>query len=119
MIGTKLFGWYLASVGLLEAEAFLYPQTIAVQQFVFPVSLTSKEELRCKIVFEKASGRLLGVQLLSKANFLDLINRCGWAIEQKMTLEEWLDQDFFFQSQYSHALTFLNAFILGRDRDEI
>lgn len=119
MIGTKLFDWYLASVGLLESEAFLYPQVIQVKNLTLPISTTSKEMLYCKLILEKQTQRLLGVQLLSRNNCLPIIERCGWAIQQEMTMEALLEQDFFFQSEYSTTLAFLNDLFAGRDADEI
>lgn len=119
MIGTKLFDWYLASVGLLESEAFLYPKVIQVKNLTLPISTTSKEMLYCKLILEKQTQRLLGVQLLSRNNCLPIIERCGWAIQQEMTMEALLEQDFFFQSEYSTTLAFLNDLFAGRDADEI
>lgn len=114
MIGTKLFGWYLASVGLLEAEAFIYPQKIATKTVNIPVSFVSKQSMQCKFIFEEQSHRLLGVQLLAKENCLDLINRCGWAIEEGLTLEELMMRDFFFHAQFSNHLASITE-LLGSD----
>jgi NADPH-dependent 2,4-dienoyl-CoA reductase/sulfur reductase-like enzyme len=119
MIGTKIFGWYLASVGLLESEAFLYPKKLMIKTTVIPASTTSKETLYCKLIIERKTQRLLGVQLLSQANCLAIIERCGWVIQQEMTIEALLEQDFFFQSQYSSTLAFLNDLFVGCDTDEI
>lgn len=119
MIGTKLFGWYLASVGLLESEAFLYPKELMIKTTIIPVSTTSKETLYCKLIIERKTQRLLGVQLLSQTNCLAIIERCGWAIQQEMTIEALLEQDFFFQSQYSSTLAFLNDLFVGCDTNEI
>lgn len=119
MIGTKLFHWYLASAGLLEAEAFLYPKKIGTKLLHLPAALVAGQSVDCKLIFEEESRRLLGVQLLSKVNCLETINRYGWAIEQQMTVEQLLEQDFFFHSQFSNRLSFTNEFILGSDTDEI
>src|SRR5699024_7341812 len=44
-LGTKLFGFYLASTGLIEAEAFFYPQTISSCSFSLRASLVSENKI--------------------------------------------------------------------------
>ncbi|GMA54802.1 hypothetical protein GCM10025857_61590 [Alicyclobacillus contaminans] len=70
-IGTKIFGWYLASTGLIEEEAFVYSNEIATKSFTQSASLVDDTPVFCKAVFEKSSKKLLGIQLLSQVNCLE------------------------------------------------
>lgn len=95
IVGTFLFDYYLASCGLTESDSFLYEGEVAVADFVKTVSTLNQETIHMKYVFDKETHRLLGVQLLSKANILERINRYALAIETNQTIEE-LEQNGMF-----------------------
>ncbi|MGM0123199.1 hypothetical protein IGI37_000565 [Enterococcus sp. AZ194] len=118
-IGTQLFGWYLASTGLLEAEAFNYPGKIATKSYQLSARLFSTEVIYCKVTFDETTHEVLGVQLLSKTNCLEKINTAALAIETKRTLEELAQKDYFFQPRYTPVFDILNHLGLGSDRDEV
>lgn len=107
-LGTKLFGFYLASTGLIEAEAFFYPQTISSCSFSLRASLVSENKIYCKAIYESESQKLLGLQLLSKENCLAKINTAALAIEQGVTLSELKQQDTFFQPLFTGLADPLN-----------
>ncbi|WP_094243481.1 NAD(P)/FAD-dependent oxidoreductase [Tetragenococcus halophilus] len=114
-IGTKAFGWYLASTGLIEEEAFVYKNEIAVKSFIQQFSLTDKTTIYCKVVYEKSSERLLGMQLLSEADCLEKINTAALAIENNMTLDELMQNDHFFQAEFTNVMEPLNRINLGSE----
>jgi len=68
-------------------------------------------------MIEQASGRIVGAQLLSKANILEKINLLAFAIEQQATMEELTQKDFFFHPRFTNVLdqTFIWS---GSDADE-
>ncbi|OJG72884.1 hypothetical protein RV11_GL002458 [Enterococcus phoeniculicola] len=117
-VGTHLFGWYLASTGLLEAEAFSYPGKIATKSCTLNAHLFDEAVIHCKITFDQETREVLGVQLLSKENCLEKINTAALAIETRRTLEELAQKDYFFQPIYTPAFDVLNHLGLGSDSDE-
>lgn len=114
-IGTKAFGWYLASTGLIEEEAFVYTHEIASKTFTQQVSLVDKTIIYCKVVYEKNTEQLLGMQLLSKADCLEKINTAALAIEKNMTLDELLQSDHFFQAEFTNVMEPLNRINMGSE----
>nr|WP_284251538.1 hypothetical protein [Tetragenococcus osmophilus] len=103
-IGTKIFGWYLASTGLIEEEAFVYSNEIATKSFTQSASLVDDTPVFCKAVFEKSSKKLLGIQLLSQVNCLEKINTAALAIESQVTLTELMQNDYFFQPEFTNLM---------------
>jgi NADPH-dependent 2,4-dienoyl-CoA reductase/sulfur reductase-like enzyme len=116
-VGTQLFEWYLASTGLTESDQFFYESPIVCHTFTATVSLFDSTQVHGKVMIEQASGRIVGAQLLSKANILEKINLLAFAIEQQATMEELTQKDFFFHPRFTHVLdqTFIWS---GSDTDE-
>nr|WP_257571387.1 hypothetical protein [Tetragenococcus halophilus] len=105
----------MASTGLIEEEAFVYKNEIAVKSFIQQFSLTDKTTIYCKVVYEKSSERLLGMQLLSEADCLEKINTAALAIENNMTLDELMQNDHFFQAEFTNVMEPLNRINLGSE----
>ncbi|KAF1297352.1 oxidoreductase [Enterococcus sp. JM4C] len=118
-IGTQLFGWYLASTGLLEAEAFNYPGKIATKSFAVPARLFGGAVIYSKVTFDADTHQVLGVQLLSQENCLEKINTAALAIETKQTLEALMQKDYFFQPAYTPVFDVINQLGVGSGCDEI
>ncbi len=116
-VGTKLFGWYLASTGLTESDRFFFESPIVCHAFTAASSLFDPTQVHGKVMIEQASGRIVGAQLLSKANILEKINLLAFAIEQQATMEELTQKDFFFHPRFTNVIdeTFLWS---GSDADE-
>lgn len=114
-IGTKVFDWYLASTGLIEEEAFVYSGEVATKSFTQNASLVDKTPIYCKVVFEKASKKLLGMQLLSQTNCLEKINTAALAIENEVTLAELMQNDYFFQPEFTNVMEPLNRINMGSE----
>ncbi|MDN6639924.1 MAG: NAD(P)/FAD-dependent oxidoreductase [Tetragenococcus sp.] len=114
-IGTKIFGWHLASTGLIEEEAFVYSNEIATKTFTQTASLVDKTPIYCKAVFEKSSKKLLGIQLLSQTNCLEKINTAALAIENEVTLTDLMQKDSFFQPEFTNIIEPLNRINMGSE----
>lgn len=113
-IGTQLVDYYVASTGLTEAEGAFYDQPIAVAHVQQQSSLFSgSETIFGKIIFEKESHKLLGAQLISKANILEKINTLALGIQMGQTLEAFYQKDFLYHPYYSNVLDITNQ--LGFD----
>lgn len=100
-LGTEIFGSYLATTGLIEADAFFYPEEIGTYSFEQKSSLISENKIYCKVIYEKKSEKILGLQLLSKENCLDKINLAALAIQQGLTTKELTQLDTFFQPLFT------------------
>ncbi|WYJ82597.1 hypothetical protein IGL98_000905 [Enterococcus sp. DIV0840] len=108
-IGTKLVDYYVASTGLTEAEGLFHGQPIAVSHVQQKSSLFSGCEKICgKIIFEKDSHKILGAQLVSKADILEKINTLALGIQMGQTLEELYQKDFLYHPYYSNVIDITN-----------
>lgn len=109
-VGTHLFGSYLGSCGLLEAESFVYPGDVASYTYEMNVSFTSKDVIRKKILYDANSFVLLGVQLLSSQPVADKINQYALMINQKMVLSdiEWQEKIYHPEFTYLKPDLYIN-----------
>lgn len=108
-IGTKLVDYYIASTGLTEAESLFYDQEIAVSRIQQKSSLASGgKRISGKIVFDKHSHKILGAQLISKADILDKMNILALGIQMGQTLEEFYQKDFLYHPYFSTVIDVTN-----------
>lgn len=108
-IGTKLVDYYVASTGLTEAEGSFHEQSISVAHVQQKSSLSSGCEKICgKIIFEKESHKILGAQLVSKADILEKINTLALGVQMGQTLEEFYQKDFLYHPYYSNVIEITN-----------
>lgn len=98
-VGIKLFDVYLASTGLMESESFLYDGQIHSQMMSVPLSTIHSKEMMIKVVYDKDSYVLLGVQLMSKESILDKINTFALMIKEKVDI-----RDMYRLPQYYNAI---------------
>lgn len=103
VIGTYVFGHYLASCGLTEADFFLYDDPIETIILDEPLSTIEQDKkIKIKFTYNKNTKILLGVQMISRVNILEKINRYTLAIESKMTLNELAKKDHFYHPLYAN-----------------
>ncbi|PZL75566.1 oxidoreductase [Enterococcus plantarum] len=108
-IGTKLVDYYIASTGLTEAEGLFHGQSIAVAHVQQKSTQFSGCEKICgKIIFEKESHKILGAQLISKANILEKINTLALGIQMGQKLEALYQKDFLYHPYYSNVIDITN-----------
>lgn len=108
-IGTKLVDYYVASTGLTEAEGLFHDQPISVAHVQQKSSLFSgSETIFGKIIYEKESHKLLGAQLVSKADILEKINTLALGIQTGQTLEAFYQKDFLYHPYYSNVIDITN-----------
>ena len=98
IVGSQLFGLFMASVGLTEEEAKLYHNirtTIYQQEDINQVPVT------IKLIVKKESGQLLGAQFYSEADILPLADTIAVAIKAAMTDRDLAFQDCLYYSMVS------------------
>lgn len=108
-IGTTIFGYYVASTGLTEAESLFTKRTVETsRQEVRLNSLNQSDSVTVKFVYDASSHVLLGAQLISTSNILEKINTLALAIQSKLTLEDLKQADYFFHPLYSQMVSTTN-----------
>ena len=115
-IGTKVFGYYIASVGMTETESVFFDEKIAVHHVSQPASLFNKEQkINGKLIYSAVSGKILGAQLISKTNILEKINTLSLSIQMGMTVTELAQKDYFFHASWSTVYDITNQLGLMKD----
>ena len=118
-IGTKFFGYYIASTGMTEAESLFTNQKVKTcRQNVPLTSLPNTEIVTLKWVYNANTNVLLGAQMISRVNMLDKINTLALAIQTKQTLEDLQQTDYFFHPSYSQMLSTTNLVSWMGKRDD-
>lgn len=67
------------------------------------------EQVQLKVVFDRATRRVLGAQIMSKMDLTQSINTVSVCIQNKMTVDQLAFIDFFFQPHYNKPWNFLNT----------
>jgi NADPH-dependent 2,4-dienoyl-CoA reductase/sulfur reductase-like enzyme len=109
--GIKIYDYNIASTGLTEqaaAAAGMYVKTITIREHDRPEFMPTFEDVLLKIVYEETGGRIVGAQVLSKADMTQSINTLSVCIQNEMTAAELGFVDFFFQPHYNKPWNLLN-----------
>lgn len=118
-IGTSIFGYYIASTGVTEAEILFTGQTVkAYRQKVYLTSLPDSDTVTIKWIYDATSHVLLGAQMISTSNVLEKINTLALAIQTKQTLEDLQQKDYFFHPAYSQMISATNFVSWQEVRDD-
>ena len=115
--GIKIYDYHLASTGLTEEVAKATTKyevgAAEIRENHRPEFMPDYEEARLKIVFDKATGRILGGQIASKKDLTELMNTLSVVIRNKMTIDELSMTDFFFQPWFNKPWGLLNQVALA------
>ncbi|MFF2480666.1 FAD-dependent oxidoreductase [Paenibacillus sp. NPDC058071] len=107
----KLFDWNIASTGMTEAAALaagMNVKTITINEQNRPEFMPTYENVMVKLVFE-TNGRIVGAQVMSKADMTQAANTLSVCIHNRMTVKELAFVDFFFQPHYNKPWNVLNT----------
>ncbi|WP_442602641.1 FAD-dependent oxidoreductase [Paenibacillus sp. KN14-4R] len=110
--GIKIYDYNIASTGMTESaatDAGLTVQAVTIEDTYRPDFMPTNEPLSLKVVYECESRRIVGAQLMSKAELTQSINTLSVCIQNKMTIEQLGFVDFFFQPHYNKPWNFLNS----------
>ncbi|WP_159886217.1 FAD-dependent oxidoreductase [Paenibacillus puerhi] len=109
--GIKMFELNIASTGLTEQaarEAGLSVKSTVITDNDRPEFMPTYEQALLKLVYEAETGRLVGAQVLSRADLTQSVNTLSVCIQNQMTVEELAFVDFFFQPHYNKPWNLLN-----------
>ncbi|EGL16956.1 MULTISPECIES: FAD-dependent oxidoreductase [unclassified Paenibacillus] len=108
----KLFDWNIASTGLTEgaaAAAGMNVKAVVIHENNRPEFMPTYDDVMLKLVFEAEGGRLVGAQVMSKADLTQAVNTLSVCIQNRMTVQELAFVDFFFQPHYNKPWNLLNT----------
>ncbi|MEK3663618.1 FAD-dependent oxidoreductase [Paenibacillus sp. FSL E2-8871] len=110
--GIKIYEDNIAATGLTEegakAEGMDVETTMIIDNYR-PEFMPTFEQVQLKVVFDRATRRILGAQILSKTDLTQSINTVSVCIQNKMTIDQLAFIDFFFQPHYNKPWNFLNT----------
>ena len=115
--GIKIYEYNIASTGMTEEVAKAttsYEPTSAVVEDIFrPGFMPTNEKAMIKLVYDKASRKVLGGQIISKYDLTEMMNTLSVVIQNNMTVEELAMTDFFFQPHFNKPWSLLNQVALA------
>ena len=118
-IGTFIFGYYIASTGITEAESMFTDQKVKTyRQEVRLTSLPNSDTVTIKWVYNATSHILLGAQMISTSDILEKINTLALAIQTKQTLEDLQQKDYFFHPSFTQMISATNFVSWPEVRDD-
>ncbi|REJ09863.1 FAD-dependent oxidoreductase [Halobacillus trueperi] len=109
--GLHIFDLNMASTGLSETSAQLlgiYVKNITIEDTHRPAFMPTAEKVMLKVTINPDSRRILGAQVISKADVTQSINTMSVCIQTGMTIDELAYTDFFFQPHFNQPWNFLN-----------
>lgn len=110
--GIKIYEDNIAATGMTEVsakEAGLAVDAVTINESYRPAFMPTHENVTLKVVFEQESRRILGAQLMCKADLTQSINTLSVCIQNNMRMEQLAFVDFFFQPHYNNPWNFLNS----------
>jgi len=113
--GIKIYTDHIAATGLTEEAARLegFDAASAVYQDHYrPEFMPTSEEVLLKAVYDRATRRILGAQIMSRVDLTASINTLSVCIQNRMTIDQLAFVDFFFQPHYNKPWNYLNAVAL-------
>ncbi|MDR0138619.1 FAD-dependent oxidoreductase [Metabacillus idriensis] len=109
--GIKIYENNIASTGMTETAASFMDmnvKSITILENDRPEFMPSYECVTLKVVYEEETRRIVGAQVMSKADLTQSINTLSVCIQNGMTIDELGFVDFFFQPHYNKPWNFLN-----------
>ncbi|MGP1908807.1 FAD-dependent oxidoreductase [Metabacillus sp. JX24] len=109
--GIKIYDQNIASTGMTETAASfaaMNVKSITILENDRPEFMPTYEPVILKVVYEEETRRIVGAQVMSKADLTQSINTLSVCIQNNMTIDELGFVDFFFQPHYNKPWNFLN-----------
>ncbi|WP_025693267.1 FAD-dependent oxidoreductase [Paenibacillus zanthoxyli] len=110
--GIKIYEDNIAGTGLTETAAKnegIDAEAVMITDNYRPEFMPTFEAVQLKVVFERCTRRILGAQIMSKADLTQSINTISVCIQNGMTVDQLAFIDFFFQPHYNKPWNFLNT----------
>lgn len=111
----SVFDYHFASTGVKEgtsAKLGVKSASVMVTDTMRPAFVPESDgntKVWFKLTFDPADGRVLGAQIMSKADVTANINAISVAIQAKMTVADLAYADFFFQPGFDRPWNIINV----------
>ncbi|RSK25699.1 NADH oxidase [Bacillus sp. HMF5848] len=109
--GLHIYGLNMASTGLTETSAQhagVPYKVVDVIENNRPEFMPSFDSVKLKVLYAPDTKRVLGAQLISKADMTQMVNTLSVCIQNHMTMDELSFVDFFFQPHFNKPWNLLN-----------
>ncbi|MBW7456592.1 NADH oxidase, partial [Paenibacillus sepulcri] len=109
--GIKIYDYHIASTGMTEQaarSAGMIVKSVTINDNYRPEFMPTYEKVLLKVVYEETGRRIIGAQIMSKADLTQAINTLSVCIQNEMTMDELSFVDFFFQPHYNKPWNLLN-----------
>lgn len=109
--GLHIYDLNMASTGLTETSAKLLNvnvKSFTINELHRPAFMPTSENVQLKVTIDSETRRILGAQVISKADVTQSINTMSVCIQTGMTIDELAYTDFFFQPHFNQPWNFLN-----------
>ncbi|MCA0984853.1 FAD-dependent oxidoreductase [Halobacillus yeomjeoni] len=109
--GLHIYDWNMASTGLTDTSAqagHVKVESVTVEEVHRPGFMPTAEKVKMKVSFDPLTRRVLGAQVISKADVTQSINTMSVCIQSGMTVDELGFVDFFFQPHFNQPWNFIN-----------
>ncbi|MBM7587059.1 NADPH-dependent 2,4-dienoyl-CoA reductase/sulfur reductase-like enzyme [Bacillus pakistanensis] len=109
--GLHIYEYNMASTGLTEVtakQAGISYKVIDLEENNRPEFMPTYEPVKIKVLYEKDTRKILGAQIISKADMTQMINTMSVCIQNDMTIDELGFVDFFFQPHFNKPWNLLN-----------
>ncbi|MBM7580488.1 FAD-dependent oxidoreductase [Jeotgalibacillus terrae] len=109
--GLHIYDLNMASTGLTETSAQamdVHVKSITINEKHRPEFMPTAEDVMLKVSYLPDSRKIIGAQVLSKADVTQSINTLSVCIQTGMTIDELGFVDFFFQPHFNQPWNFLN-----------
>lgn len=114
--GIKIYDKCIASTGLTEEVAKKTTSmdigSVIVSENHRPEFMPTYKEAMIKLVYDKATRRILGGQIISDEDLTQHMNTLSVVVQNNMTIEELAMTDFFFQPHFNKPWSLLNTVAL-------
>lgn len=112
---VELYELAFASTGLNKVSAAvkgLDAETVLIEEDYRPDFMLTTEKVQCSLTWEKATGRIIGAEFMSKHDISQAANVVSLAIENNMTIDQLALTDFFFQPNFDQPLNYISSVAL-------
>ncbi|RWZ54688.1 NADH oxidase [Halobacillus fulvus] len=109
--GLHIYDLNMASTGLTETSARLFDinvKSITIEDTHRPTFMPTAENVQLKVSYDPETRRILGAQVISKADVTQSINTLSVCIQSGMKIDELGFVDFFFQPHFNQPWNFIN-----------
>jgi len=109
--GLHIYDWNMASTGLTETSASaldIHVKSITINENHRPDFMPTTENVQLKVSYDPETRKIIGAQVISKADVTQSINTLSVCIQTGMTIDELGFVDFFFQPHFNQPWNFLN-----------